>query len=630
MNNSKQEYLPISSYAAIGNLYTTALVGTNGSIDWCCFPDLDDPSVYAAILDHQKGGYFKISVQGANSSAQKYIPDSNVLETIFSNGNSEVKVIDFFPLSGDLSEAEKLNIEPEIIRIIECIGDECDVTVEWAPRLNYARDKTNIKPDNGLWIAENSSSKIILAGIKEGEVIDDILVSKIKLKKGEKRVLINRWGNGNVDFDFDNAFQSCSDTVKAWQDWARTDNSDYHKEWAGEYLPYIIRSELVLKLLDYPTTGAIAAAPTTSLPETIGGVRNWDYRYAWIRDASLAGQALYSFGHEKEAVKFLTWLEEMAAEKFESHLSLQIMFTIKGGLDIDEKELDHFEGYKKSAPVRIGNDAAKQFQLETFGEVFLIAYEMLRLGIKFEKDIFKFFADVADFVSSAWKKPDYGIWELRSEAKHFIYSKVMAWVVLDLAVYFSKNYGLKGNNKKWEEEKETIKDYVLQKGYNEEVKAFVQSTDSTELDAANLRFALIEFLPADDYRIQNTIDKTIEHLSENGFVYRYKSDDGLPGKEGAFNLCTFWLVDVLALSGRLDEAKKIYSKMLEHANHVGLFSEQIDPATSEFLGNFPQAFTHIGLINSAIYIRHAEGKDIPIKNLMGTKEHRKKFGRDSP
>jgi len=326
-------------------------------------------------------------------------------------------------------------------------------------------------------------------------------------------------------------------------------------------------------------------------------------------------------------VDLLDWMEHVTAAEFEKDGKLQIMYGIHGQVDLEEQELDHFEGYRRSRPVRVGNKAAEQFQLEIYGEVLTSAYELARRGLPLDEHVAGFLTKVANHVQEVWTRPDYGIWEIRSEPRHFTYSKIMAWVALDRAIQLATTYGLEGDVPSWERTRSQIRAAVLEHGYSERAGSFVMAFDWDDLDAANLRIPLVEFLPCDDPRVQNTIDRTIERLTEDGLVYRYLVDDGLPGKEGAFGLCSFWLVDALALFGRIDEALEIFEKAAGHANHVGLFPEQFDPATGEFLGNFPQAFTHLGLINSVLYLAHAQGKPIPETSPIGTPAHREQVSR---
>jgi GH15 family glucan-1,4-alpha-glucosidase len=387
------------------------------------------------------------------------------------------------------------------------------------------------------------------------------------------------------------------------------------------------RSGLALKLLTYPRTGAIAAAATTSLPEDIGGVRNWDYRYTWIRDASFTGQAFVALGHRKEAIDFLKWAEDVTRRDHEEGGKLHLMYTLDGKSEIPERELDHLEGYRESRPVRIGNGAAGQFQLDIYGELLDAAWEMARLGVEIDEELWRFLTSVADQACAQWNRPDYGIWEIRTQPRHFVYSKLMVYVALDRALRLADRFGLPADRERWTTTRDAVRKTILERGYNEERGAFVQAFGTTALDAANLLIPLMGFLPADDPRVQSTIDLYLEELTENGLVYRYRTDDeeaddGLEGHEGAFGLTTFWMVDALALSGRLDEACEMFEGLARRANHVGLYSEEFDPRSGAFLGNFPQAFTHIGFINSAIYIAHAEGKDIPSPAPLGTREER--------
>lgn len=341
----------------------------------------------------------------------------------------------------------------------------------------------------------------------------------------------------------------------------------------------------------------------------------------------MTAQALLAVGHEAEASDYVHWLEEVTSKQFEEGLPIQVMYGLRGQTELSEHELQHFEGYKNSSPVRIGNEAAKQLQLETYGEVINTAYELERRGERLKPHIRTFLKNVTEYVCNIWKEPDHGIWELRSGRQHLVYSKVMAWVTFDRAVMLAEKYGLEGNVEKWKKTRNEVRNDILANGFNKEMNSFVQAYGSEIIDASNLRIPLLEFLPFDDPRIQGTINMIKEQLSENGFIYRYLMDDGLPGKEGSFNLCTFWLVDCLAMSGRIDEAMELFEKMLMHANHLGLYSEQLDPSSGRFLGNFPQAFTHIGFINSAIYLAYALGRKVPEHTLTGTPSHRKYAGR---
>ncbi|WP_292410781.1 MULTISPECIES: glycoside hydrolase family 15 protein [unclassified Methanoculleus] len=622
----EESYKPIADYAVIGNLRTAALVGMDGSIDWCCFPYLDRTSVFAALLDTRRGGRFRVSIPGAGRGRQWYVEDTNVLKTEFSDATGTLVVTDLMPLLGDIEGRAGSLAPPELYRILTCVRGSVETTVEWSPRFEYARGMTQISRIPDGWFATDGRDDMTLFGLAEAEVVEEegghTLRATLPMRAGERRVLIARWGTEDLTYVPERAGMLEARTVKAWRTWARRCEPVRAGEWAGSLLPLLIRSTLVLKLLTNAATGAIAAAPTTSLPEDIGGVRNWDYRFAWIRDSAMTAQALIVLGHKAEAVDLLDWMERVSAMYAREEQELRIMYGIHGWSDLREEELPHFEGYRGSSPVRIGNDAAAQMQLEIYGELLNTAYELARRGFGISGQEKGFLGRIADEACTLWREPDHGIWEVRSERRHYVYSKVMLWTALDRAVHLADEYGLLGDGERWARNAAAIRRQVLEQGYDAERGAFVQFYGSRDLDAANLRIPLLEFLPPDDERVAGTIERTMDELMENGLVYRYRTDDGLPGEEGAFGLCTFWLIDVLALSGRVGEARSLFERMVDRANHVGLYPEQFDPETDEFLGNFPQAFTHIGLINSALYLAYAEGRAVPEHALIGTPEHR--------
>lgn len=625
------DYRPIADYAAIGNLRAVALVCRDGSIDWCCFPHLDRASVFAAMLDARRGGRFKVSLPGAEMGEQEYIKDTAVVVTKFKAGEAVLAVTDMMPIKGDIQGRCGPDGTNDIHRILECSGGDLEAEVEWSPRFDFARSHMEIRRVEGGWAATDGDITMTLSGA-DGDVADEdfgpVLNGRLPMKAGDRKLLITRWNSEDTGNDPDQSMVMLEETVEAWQAWAHREGTTHSHDWAGDWLPFLLRSEVVLKMLAHTETGAIAAAPTTSLPEEIGGIRNWDYRYAWIRDASLTAQALVSLGHKAEAVEFLSWMERVSEEHFEAGVGPQIMYSVHGESDLEEVEVTHLEGYRGSRPVRIGNEAAEQLQLEVYGELLMTGYELLRRGVQLERHIMEFLRDVADHACSVWEEPDYGIWEVRTEPRHFVYSKVMIWAALDRAIHLAEDFGLEGDVERWRETRERVRARVLEEGYDPGVGAFVQAFGSKDLDAANLRIPLLEFLPFEDPRVQGTIDRTLERLTENEFVYRYRTDDGLPGEEGAFGLCTCWLIDALALSGRTQEAREILEHLIGHANHVGLYAEQFDPETGEFLGNFPQAFTHIGLINSVLYLAYAEGRETPEHAPIGTPTHRRELGRE--
>jgi GH15 family glucan-1,4-alpha-glucosidase len=626
--NEREAYLPIEDYAAIGNLRTAALVGRDGFIDWCCLPELDSASVFGAVLDQQRGGTFGIAPVGAQRGEQRYLGDTNVLETSFTGDGTRLEITDFMPLVGDIEGVGGSHADPEIHRLVTAHGGEIEVGVIWAPRFDYARTEPTFHEHDDGWVAEAGSDRLVLAGLggADARVVErggaSALVATFAMKVGEVRALVTRWNGDATDRGVAETRRLLDETVATWSDWVRTGTNGQSGDWLGSFKPLLARSELALKLLTHTDSGAMAAAATTSLPEEIGGVRNWDYRFTWIRDASLTAQALIALGHSREATEFLLWAERAAQTRARDDWSVQIMYGLHGEADLEEHELDHLEGYRGSRPVRIGNAAAKQRQLDVYGELLASAYELVRRGVVLDPELCGFLSGLADRAAVSWQERDYGIWEVRREPLHFVYSKVMIWVALDRAIALARGGIIKGNVQLWMAERERVHAYVLANGLDPETGAFTQSFGEPTLDAANLLLPIYEFLPFDDPRVQRTIDATLAGLTENGLVYRYHGDDGLDGGEGAFGLCTYWLVDNLALSGRVDEAWQIFEGMSSHANHVGLFAEQVDAATGEFLGNFPQAFTHIGLINSSLYLAHAEGRALADPALIGTKEHR--------
>jgi pentatricopeptide repeat protein len=627
-------YPPIEDYGAIGNLRTVALVSRYGSIDWCCLPQLDGPSVFAAILDHARGGRFLCAPAGeASRGEQRYIDGTNVLETAWDTGSGRLTVTDFMPLRGSIIGTGDPPTAPHVHRVLRCPAGECEVCVEWAPRFDYARATVAITAADGQVTAEGGGERLVLLGLPVEPHIEDgdhgpLARAKFTLRAGESVALVTCHGPAGdtaAPGDWEAVLEH---TCAAWREWESSRENPELCDFAGRWQPLLDRSGFALKLLTYPRTGAIAAAATTSLPEHIGGVRNWDYRYTWIRDASFTADALVALGHRCEAIAFLEWAERFSM-RADGTGDLSLMYTLDGDPEIPEEELPHLAGYRNSTPVRIGNKASQQFQLDIFGELLDAAHELVRLGADVDDELWEFLTHVADQACARWQEKDFGIWEVRSEARHFVHSKLMVWVALDRALRLSRRLGRSGNVDAWRASRDAVRASILENGWDPERGAFVQSYGSRALDAANLLIPVVGFLPAGDPRVQSTIDRTLEELTENGLVFRYRAedaDDGLPGHEGAFGLTTFWMIDALALSGRLDEARTMFDGMARRANHVGLYSEELDPRSGRFLGNFPQAFTHIGLINSAIYIAHAEGRAIPSPPPPGTPEARRDNG----
>jgi GH15 family glucan-1,4-alpha-glucosidase len=621
-------FLRIEDYGAVGNLSSVALVGTDGSVDWCCFPYLSSPSVFGALLDPERGGHFRVGLRGGHPVEQFYLEDTNVLCTRWRSEHGALRVLDFMPVEGRLDGSSPARGEPELWRLLVCEGGEVEVLLEWAPRLDHGRGQTAVERVPDGFLAHQGPSQLTLSGAPAGARVVPLghgagVQGVLRLRAGDRHPLVTRWGGFAEGSHRARAEERLEATTSAWRGWLHKAEARGERAWAGPWRGLVKRSELALKLLTFNETGAIAAAATTSLPETLGGVRNWDYRYAWIRDAGLTAQALTALGHRAEAGRFLHWAERASEVREEAAGRLQIMYGLHGEAELPEEELHHLRGYQDSRPVRVGNEAAEQRQHDIYGELLTSGYELARAGERLSPEITRFLAWTADETCRTWSRRDSGIWEVRGQERHYTYSKILSWAALDRALRLRAMGVLPEGREPWAWMREEIRRTVLEHAWNGRVRAFVQSFDSEDLDASNLLIPLQELLPADDPRVQATIDRTLEALTENGLVYRYRMDDGLPGEEGAFVLTTFWLVDALALSGRRQEAWDLFEGVARRASHLGLFAEQMDPRTGAFLGNFPQAFSHLGLINSTLYLAYMEGRPLPVPPLLGTPEHRR-------
>lgn len=625
MTAEPRGYPPIADHGAIGNLHTAAIVAVDGGIDWWCPPTFESASVFAALLDDRRGGMFRVTATGAGRREQRYVRHTNVLETFHHVEGGRLTITDFMPLAGNLNH-EPDDAPAEIVRILRADG-AVPVELEWSPRFDYARARTDVVASAHGFVATAGHEALALAGVPDGARIETgengpVVRARFELRDGQQLALATRWGSSADRIGIEGAMAALTETTAAWRGWVSKDDATGDRGWAGAWSEQVIRSELALKLLTYAPTGAIVAAPTTSLPEWIGGGRNWDYRFSWIRDSALAAQALFALGHRNEAEAFIHWSERVAREEGEADWGLRIVYRITNGTEMKEEELAHLAGYARSSPVRIGNEAVEQLQLDVYGELISAAYELLRMGGELPDDVLAFIPAVADMGLRHWRDPDFGLWEVRNGPDYFVYSQAMVWTALDRAIRMAEEGMIEGPTDRWRHARSEIRAHVLEHGYDAGAGAFTQRYGSPELDASNLLLPLMELLPFDDPRVQSTIDRTLEQLTVDDLVYRYKADDGLPDPEGAFGLCTFWLVDVLALSGRLDEAYRVFDRMAARARGAGLFSEQIDPGTGDFLGNFPQAFTHLGLINSALYLAHMEGRETPVPDPIGSDAHR--------
>lgn len=600
-------YKDIADYGLIGDMHSVALVSRDGSIDYCSMPHIDSPTVFAALLDDEKGGNFSIRPMEEFKVEQKYVTDTNILTSSFKTKSAEALLVDFMPVSFD-ELFEKT--DHTIHRCLKIISGQMDFILEFFPKPQFARAAPDIEGTGNLFKArlQKEVFTLILKIDKyEVEKKDGGVIITFSLKETESAHFNFIYGDKNLD-----EMPQCKfkETEKFWRDWLHNCIGE-RCSFLAEYTDMVNRSLLALKLLTFQPTGAIAAAATTSLPEYIGNERNWDYRFTWIRDASFTLKALFALGHITEADSFIRWLHGVY-QRYGSR-DLQIMYSLEGESKLKEEILEHLKGYKDSKPVRIGNSAYKQNQWDIYGEVMDTALRLSDYAGKIDEKLWPFFKDICNLAVQNWRKPDYGIWEVRSGAYHFIYSKLMCWVALDRGIKIARRYGFEAPLLKWEEEKERIREDILQKGYDVQLDSFVQSYGSKEMDASLLLIPLMNFLPINDKHVQTTINACKEKLMRNGFLLRYTGDDGLKGDEGAFLLCNFWLVECMALSGKIDEAKALLATTSKAANHLGLFSEEYDFKSGQMLGNFPQAFSHIGYINAAYSILNVQMKDFKQK-----------------
>ena len=595
--DSAVDYKPISDYGVIGDMHTAALVGLDGSIDWYCAPRFDSPSVFAAILDVRKGGRFQLSPSENFTTKQSYEGDTNVLSTIFESKQGRIKLTDFMPCFMETGELKGFQ---EIHRIVDCVDGELGLRIIFQPRLDYARGKTSMLETEEGCTAKNQGHQVNLASSLKLHVVDkDTLTSEFKLSKGQRAVFVLKWGRSPaIPATRFETSKKLSRTLSYWKRWVG------HVKYQGPFRANVVRSCLVLKLLQYAPTGAMVAAVTTSLPESVGTLRNWDYRYSWIRDNALSVLALSEAGASREALDYARWLINLRRHSKEK---LQIMMGIGGEREIPETTLDHLEGYRRSSPVRVGNAASKQLQLDVYGILADYVYFLHTLGWTTGQVYENLVRYSADQAMKEWQSPDSGIWEFR-QPKTFVESTMWCYVALDRAIKMAKELGYDEDWQRWEPVRKKIKSQILSDGWSEKKKSFTMIFGGEDLDAANLLMPLVGFLPARDPKMSSTIERIREELSKDDLVYRYKIDDGQMGKEGAFTVCSFWMVDCLTRLGKLREAEGLLNQLVKRSNHLGLYSEEIDHETGEALGNFPQAYTHMGLITASVHLEEARRK----------------------
>ena len=596
-SNPVGEYKPISDYGVIGDQHTAALVGLDGSIDWQCAPRFDSPSIFAAILDARKGGKFQIFPTGKFSTKQNYEGETNVLSTIFESPDGRVKLTDFMPCFMDEG---KLKGFQELHRVLEGVQGNPGLRILFQPRLDYARGRTVLSSTPDGCKANNNGQDVSLASSIKLTVSDQDATSEFHLSKDQKALFVLKWGkNHALPVAKYETGRKLTRTLAYWKRWVG------HVKYDGPYRPNVVRSCLVLKLLQYAPTGAMVAAVTTSLPESVGALRNWDYRYSWIRDNALSVWALSEAGAAREALDYARWLINVRKHSKEK---LQIMMGIGGERDMPEIALDHLEGYRRSSPVRVGNAASRQVQLDIYGILNDYIYFLHRTlnwtTPQVYENLVRYSADQA---MKEWQTPDSGIWEMRQQ-KPFVESKMWCYVALDRAVKIARELGYDEDWQRWEPVKKKIKTEILSAGWSDKKKAFTMVLGGDDLDAATLLMPLVGFLNARDPRMTSTIQRVRDELARDDLVYRYNVDDGQLGREGAFTVCSFWMVDCLTRLGRLREAERLLGQLLKRANHLGLYSEEIDPVTGEALGNFPQAYTHMGLITASVRLEEARRK----------------------
>lgn len=596
-------YLPIEGYAAIGNGRTVALVGLDGSIDWCPFPRFDRASVFARVLDNAIGGHWQIVPVQPWTVSRRFLGDTNVLVTTFSTESGVAELVDLMPsiaFGSDLGITQEL-WDGVLLRFVRGVSGTVRFRYEMLPGLDYARERATLEPirDCGAVIGGQSCA-LRVTGSLPLTIHDQTLVSEFQVRAGEERyAAISFHGRGAavwIDLEHDVAQGLLDREVEGWKRWISRCTYD------GPYAEHVRRGALTLKMLDYLPSGAMVAAPTTSLPEDIGGVRNWDYRYAWIRDTSYALHALHSIGYRDEAEAFLQWVIDAT----DAHpAALQIMYRVDGTDDLEEVELPHLEGYRKSRPVRIGNAAYRQQQLDRFGEVVDAAFVHRRFGGVVNNALWEYICATVGEVLSRWQETDSGIWEVRSEPRRMTFSNVLCWVALDRAIRLAELDERDAPLDEWRARRDEMREEIMRLGVSER-GIFTQGFGDDILDASALSFPLRNFIPVDDPVMTRTIQAIKDELTDGGLVARYKvydtieNVDGLPGEEGRFIICSTWLIDCLIGLGLRDEAKEMLEQLLARANDVGLFAEMIDPRTGAHLGNFPQAFSHLGIITTIV------------------------------
>lgn len=602
---SVESYPAVENHGLIGDLQTAALISTDGTVDWFCAPRFDSPSVFGALLDRREGGHFQLSPDGVDyTSKQLYLPGTPILITRFHSADGVGELLDFMPVTG-----ERATDQHRLIRLVRMVRGTMRFRFHCQPRFNYGRDpfELEVHPEGDVF--RSATMTFTLAAFKNVErkfhVGDfhrdaDGVSARFTLHAGDIGGVALETASPHAPraLSTDEACELLAETRDYWRRWVGG------SRYKGRWREMVERSAMTLKLMTYAPTGALVAAPTAGLPEQIGGQRNWDYRYTWIRDASFSVHALLRLGFTDEARKYLLWLEARIREAHDGNLPLQIMYRIDGSPDLPEEVLGHLEGYRGSAPVRIGNGAADQLQLDIYGEA-LASLELAdRDGLIAPYEGWRKTAGLMDWLCEHWDQPEDGVWETRSGRQDFTYGRVLSWVALDRAIRIARRRGRPGDIARWSAERDAIYEQVMTRGFHPERRAFVQHYRSDILDASLLAMPGLDFISPTDPMWESTLRAMDTELVSDSLVYRYDpnaSPDGLAGTEGTFNMCTFWYVEALALAGRIDDARLTFEKMLTYSNPLGLYSEEIAP-TGEQIGNFPQAFSHLSLISTATHL----------------------------
>ena len=597
---------PVADYAIISDCHSAALVSRDGSVDWLCFPRFDAPSVFGRILD-EGAGHWWIAPVGPHEASRRYLDRTLILETTFESPSATVVLQDLMALGRNKRGHELGGGSPHVLlRRVSCMRGSAAIDVEFAPRAEYGMVHPMFMTIDGGLIARGGAHVLTLSTPMALSIEGSVARRRFTLQQGQSAAFAcqHRTSAEPVagPWTADEISARIDDAAEAWRTY-----SDLHQSYDGPFRELVLNSGRVLQGLTYFPTGAIVAAATTSLPEAIGGPRNWDYRYTWVRDASLTMEALWIAACPDEAYKYFDFLAIAGATRMQRGGDLQIMFGVGGEQDLTERELAHLSGWRESRPVRIGNGAWNQRQIDVYGELLGAAHRLRDYLGRIRESTREFLAEVAETATRRWKEKDHGIWEIRGEPRDFLYSKLMCWVALDRAIAMADLLCVRDRVDRWTQTRDEIRHAIIKDGWSDRAQAFTQAFGSDELDASNLMMPIVGFLPADDPRILATIRATAERLTDpHGLVYRYRAKDGLPGEEGTFLLCTFWLAQAQALAGDLEQARATCARAAAFANDVGLLAEEVDPTTRELLGNFPQAFSHIGLVNAAWALGEAE------------------------